>query len=536
MSKQPYILPENVQRNSGKFAQYFNINACVQVADAIRTTLGPKGMDKMVVDSMGESVVTNDGVTILKELEIEQPAAKMVVEVAKTQEKEVGDGTTTAVIISGELLKNAQSLLEKNIHPTIITRGYRLAFEKALTFLDDLSIKVDENDRELLLKVVETAITGKGSDYAKKILAELVVDAVLSVKDSNGIYDKESIKIEKRSGSGVENSELIKGIVLDKEVTHSNMPKKVRNAKILLLNKELEIRKTETDAKIEITSPDQLQSFLDMEEKMIKDMVEKIVNSGANVVVSQKGIDEIAQYYLAKKGIMALRRVPLSDMKKIARATSGNIVSNLDNFSEKDFGMAGIVEEKLVGEDNMIFINDCINPKSVTILVRGGTEHVVDETKRAIEDAIGDVLSVLRTKKLVSGAGSTEIELSMKIREFANTLKGREQLAANSFADSLEIVPRTLAENSGLDPIDVITELKASHKKGNKFDGIDIFTGNLIDSKKKGIIEPYSIKKQALSSATEVTNMILRIDDVILASTKNNGQNSMMNQYQDGNF
>ena len=517
-----FILPEGTQRSTGKNAQRTNIMAAKLVAETVRTTLGPKGMDKMIVDSLGDVIVTNDGVTILDEMQIEHPTAKMVVEIAKTQEDEVGDGTTTAVVIAGDLLKNAESLLDKNIHPAVIVKGYRLAAEKAQKILNAIAEPITEKDNDVMLNIGITAMTGKGAEVAKEKLAQMVVDAVLHVADrENGkiTVDREHIKIEKRVGSSVEDSELVAGIALDKERVHSGMPRTVKHAKLALVDSAIEIKNTEIDAKIQITDPSQIQAFIDMEEKMIRGKVEKIVRSGANVLICQKGIDDLAQHFLAKKGIFAVRRAKKSDMEALARATTAKIVTNLDDLSESDLGKAGIVEEVRIGDENMTFVRDCLNPKAVTILVRGGTEHVADEAKRAIEDAVGDIASALMVGKAVAGAGAPEIELALQLRKFAASLSGREQLAVNAFADAMEVIPRTLAENAGLDPIDVLTELKAAHDNGQKFAGIDVFTGKVVDAWKEGVIEPLKIKTQAVSSAAEVAVMILRIDDVIAGST-----------------
>ncbi len=511
------ILPEGYTRQVGRDAQRMNILAGKIVAETVRTTLGPKGMDKMLVDSLGDVVITNDGVTILKEMEIEHPAAKMMVEIAKTQEDEVGDGTTTAVVVAGELLKEAEALLDQNIHPTVIANGYKLAAMKAIEKLEKIAIPVDPKDKKLLRRIAETAMTGKGAyvSYAEK-LADLIVNAVLNVVE-NGKVDKDSIKIEKKVGGGVEDSELIKGITIDKERVHPDMPSRVENAKILLLESPIEVKETETDAQIRINSPDQLQAFIEQEEKMIKEMVEKIVQLGANVVFCQKGIDDLAQYYLSKNGIFAVRRVTKSDMEKLAKATGAKIITNLKEASAKDLGKAGVVEEKKIAGDSMIFVENCKNPKAVTILIRGGTEHVVDEIERAVTDAIGDVAAVIENGKVVGGGGAAEIEAAEELRKFAKSLGGREQLAVNAFANALEIIPKTLAENAGLDPIDMLVALKAAHAKGMKNAGINVEKGKVVDMVREGIIEPLKIKTQALKSASEVATMILRIDDVIAA-------------------
>ncbi|MBN1644987.1 TCP-1/cpn60 chaperonin family protein [Candidatus Woesearchaeota archaeon] len=508
-----FILPEGTQRTTGKSAQRNNILAGKLIAETVRTTLGPKGMDKMIVDSMGEVTVTNDGVTILQEMQIEHPAAKMIVEVAKTQEEEIGDGTTTAVVLAGELLKQAEELLEQNIHPTVIVRGYRQAAEKAQQVLRKMAVDVSSSDDEILKQIASTAICGKGADSAKEKLSELAVCAVKKVLEDE--FDKDDIKLEKKTGGAIEDTELIEGIVIEKEIVHPAMPRNVKNAKIALIDSALEIKNTEIDAKISITDPMQMQAFLEQEEKILRVMVDKVVKSGANVIFCQKGVDDLAQHFLAKKGILVARRVKQSDIKAISRATGAKIITNLDDLNEKDLGKSGTVEEKKIGEEEMIFITECENPKAVTVLLRGGTNHIVDEAKRAMTDAIGDVAAALKIGKVVAGAGAPETELAKELREYSETLSGREQLAVQSFAKAMEIIPKTLAENAGLDPIDILTELKSSHEKGQKWAGIDAFTGKIIDSWKQGIIEPLNIKTQAISSASEVTQMILRIDDVI---------------------
>lgn len=510
-----FILPEGSQRTSGKAAQSNNIAAAKAVSETVRTTLGPKGMDKMLVDSIGDVTVTNDGVTILEEMSVEHPAAKMIVEVAKTQENEVGDGTTTAVVLTGELLKNAEALLEQNIHPTVITKGYRMASEEAKKILNEIAQRITFEDEDVLRKIAITAMTGKGAESSKEGLAKLAVSAVKQVAESD-LIEMSNIKIEKKVGDGIESSELIKGIVIDKEKLHSSMPDKVENAKIALLDVPLEIKNTEIDAKIQITSPDQLQGFLDKEEEMIKSMVEKVVSKGVNVVVSQKGIDDVAQYFLAKSGVYAVRRVSKEDMEKIAKATGGKIVSNLNSLGEGDLGLAGFVESKKVGDEDMTYIRECNNPKAVTLLIRGGTEHVVAEVERAVKDAIGDVIAALKNKLVVAGAGAPEMEVSKRLKGYASSLVGREQLAVLSFAEALEIIPKTLAENSGLDPIDVLAELKSNHERGdNKWAGLNVSKGRVVDAWEMGVIEPLKIKTQAIQSSSEVAELILRIDDVI---------------------
>ena len=516
-----FILPEDSNRTIGKDAQRMNIMAAKLVAETVRTTLGPKGMDKMLVDSMGDVIVTNDGVTILEEMNIEHPSAKMIVEIAKTQEDEVGDGTTTAVVLAGELLKNAEELLDKNIHPTVIARGYRLAQEKAIAILNEMAETVTENQTEILKKLAITAMTGKGAEFSKEFLADLVVQAIQKIgeQDNNTFYiDADSIKIEKKVGGSVEETELIDGIVLDKEKSHPGMPRLVKDAKIALIDSALEIKSTEMDAKISITDPEKMQAFIKMEENMLRNMAEKIAKSGATVVFCQKGIDDLAQHFLSKKGIYACRRVTKSDMEKLAKATTAKIITNLDDLNPTDLGKAGLVEEIKVGEEGMTYVRECKNAKSVTLLVRGGTEHVIDEIKRALDDAIGDVIASLKNHKVVAGAGAPEIELSKQLMRYSNSLSGREQLAVQAFARAMEIIPRTLAENAGLDPIDTLTEMKAAHDKKEKWAGINVFTGKVMDAWKRGVIEPLKIKTQAVSSASEVAIMILRIDDVIATS------------------
>lgn len=512
-----FILAENTQRNKGRDAQRNNIMAAKLVAETVRTTLGPKGMDKMLVDSVGDIVVTNDGVTILEEMQIEHPAAKMIVEVAKTQEDEVGDGTTTAVILAGELLKNAEALLDKEVHPTVITKGYAMAAEKAISILNNICEKISKDDVETLKKIAATAMTGKGAENAKNPLAELAVKAVKQVLENDNL-DLEDIKLEKKVGGGIEDSELIQGIVLDKDRSHPGMPKTIKNAKIALLDVALEIKNTETDAKIQVSDPTQLQLFMDQEEKMLKDMADKVIKSGANVVFTQKGVDDLVAHFLAKAGIYASKRIKKSDMEKLAKATGAKILSKLSDLSQEDLGKAGTVEEVKIGDEQMTYVKDCVNPKAVTILLKGGTEHVIDEIERAMKDALGDIAAALKIGKIVAGAGSTEMEVARQLRDHAAKLSGREQLAVLAFADALEIIPRTLAENAGLDPIDILTELKVEHDKGNKWAGVDANSSKIMDAWKSGVIEPLKTKTQAIKSATEVAELLLRIDDVIAAS------------------
>jgi len=512
-----FILPEGTQRSVGKEAQRTNIMAAKMVAETVRTTLGPKGMDKMIVDSLGDVTITNDGVTILNEMNIEHPSAKMIVEVAKTQEDEIGDGTTTAVVLAGELLKNSEDLLDKDVHPAVVARGYRMAEIKAQEILNQIAEKISTDNEEVLKKIAQTAMTGKGAEYSKETLATLAVKAVKMVAEGNYV-DKDNIKIEKRTGGSVEDSELIKGIVFDKERLSQSMPRVVKDAKIALIDREIEIKKTEIDANIQIKTPDQIQGFLDQEEKIIRDMVDQITSTGANVVLCQKGVDDVAIHFLAKKGVYAVRRATESDMKKIAKATGAKIVNNIKDLSKDDLGSAGTVEERKVGDEEFTYVMDCKNPKAVTLLIRGGTEHVTNEIERAVTDAVGDVAAALKTGMVVAGAGAPEIELAQSLRKYAHSLSGREQLAVEAFADSMEVIPKTLIENAGLDPIDTLTDLKAAHSKKQKWAGIDVYTGKVMDAWKRGVIEPLKIKTQAVSSAAEVAVMILRIDDVIASS------------------
>jgi thermosome len=511
-----FILPQDTKRTVGREAQRMNIAAAKLVAETVRTTLGPKGMDKMIVDGMGEVTVTNDGVTILQEMQIEHPSAKMIVEIAKTQEHEVGDGTTTAVVLAGELLKAAEGLLDRDIHPTIISRGYRLAADQSQHILLTLAKPISPKDKDLLAKIAMTAMTGKGAETAKEHLAKLIVTAIGVVADAKeGTLQRSNISIEKKVGGSIEQTELIHGLLIDKEKLGTSMPSAVVGAKIALIDSALEIKNTEIDAKISITDPKNLQAFLDMEEQMLRKMTDKVIASGANVLFCQKGIDDLCQHYLSKAGVFACRRVKKSDMDRITKATGAKIITNLDDLSQKDLGIAGIVEEVRVGDEVMTFIRDCPDAKTVTILVRGSTEHVIAEIKRAMEDAVGDCAAALSNGKIVAGAGSIEVELAKHLHSYSNSLSGREQLAVRAFADALEVIPRTLAENAGLDPIDALTELKAAHDKGQPFAGIDVFSGKTMDAWQAGVLEPLKIKTQAISSASEVAIMILRIDDVI---------------------
>ena len=514
-----FILKEGTKREKGKGAQFNNISAARAIADTVRSTLGPRGMDKMLVDSMGDVVITNDGVTILKEIDIEHPAAKMIVEVAKTQDEECGDGTTTAVILTGELLKKAEALIEQNIHPTVISGGYRLAALKAREFLDEVSIKVDSKDRDVLIDIAKTSMISKSVAGSRELLAKVAVDAVSAVaeKNSEGAWtvDEDDIQIVKKQGGSTDDTTMIAGIIVDKEAVHPAMPKKVEKAKIALVDSALEVKKTEIDAKIEITDPSQLHAFLDEEENMLKKMVETVKKSGANVLFCQKGIDDLAQHFLSKAGVYAVRRVKKSDMEKLAKATGANLVTKLDDLKADDLGVANMVEEKKIADDKMTFVTGCKNPKAVSVLIRGGTEHVIDEVDRSLNDAISVVSVAFEDGRLVTGGGSAAAELALRLRDFAATVGGREQIAIDAFASALEVIPTALAENAGLDPIDVLIELRQAHKAGKKNAGINVFTGKITDMKKEKVLEPIRVGRQAISSATDAAVMILRIDDVI---------------------
>src|SRR3990170_126732 len=522
------VLKEGTRRERGKGAQSNNIAAAKAVADAVRSTLGPRGMDKMLVDSLGDVVITNDGVTILKEIDIEHPAAKMLVEVAKTQDDEAGDGTTTAVILAGELLKKAEDLIEQNIHPTVIAAGYRQASDRARGVLEKVATKITIKDLDVLKKVAMTAMSSKSASGHKEHLADITVKAVTTVAEqrADGSYyvDDDNIQIVKKQGGSIANTELVEGIIVDKERVHPGMPSEVNDAKIALLDAALEVKKTEIDAKIEITDPGQLQAFLNEEESMLKRMVDTVKKSGASVVFCQKGIDDLAQHYLAKAGIYAVRRVKKSDMEKLAKATGGKLVSKLDELAKDDLGHAKLVYEKKIGEDEMTFVTGCKNPKAVSILIRGGTEHVVDEVERSLEDATSVVAVAIEDGKVITGGGSSAMEIALALRDYAATVGGREQMAIEAFADAVEVVPRTLSENAGLDPIDTLIELRKQHKKGSKSAGVNVFTGKVTDMRKENVVEPIRVGAQAISSATDAAVMILRIDDVIAAKTGEGGK------------
>ena len=517
------IMKEGTERTRGRDAMQNNIAAAIVIAEAVRTSLGPRGMDKMLVDQFGDVVITNDGATILKEIDVQHPAAKMMVEIAKTQDSEVGDGTTTSVIFAGELLKRAKKLLEQKIHPTVITEGFRKAADKAVEILDAMSNKSGIEDEEGLKNAAMTCMSSKIVSESREKLAQICMDAIKAVaekkEDGTWVADIDKVQIQKKEGESIDDTGLIKGIILDKEVVSPGMPKIVNDAKILLLQSAIEIEKTEFDTKLQITSPEQIQQFLDEEERMLRTMVEKIKNSGANIVICQKGIDDMAQHFISKAGIMAIRRVKKSDIEKLAKATGGAIFTNLDDITADKLGWAGLVEERKIMNDSWIFIEKCKDPKSVVILIRGGTELVVDEVERAIHDALCVVRDVVEDQKLVGGGGAPEIETAIQLRKFASTLGGREQLAVEIFADSLDIIPKTLAENAGLDQIDTLMKLRAAHQQGHKFAGTDLDTGDVVnDMASIGVVEPTIVKVQAIKSSTEATSMILRIDDVIASA------------------
>ena len=512
-----FILKDGTQRTRGRSAQSNNIAAAKAVADAVRSTLGPKGMDKMLVDSMGDVVITNDGATILKEMDIDHPAAKMIIEVAKTQEQHCYDGTTSAVVLSGELLKRSEDLIEQNVHPTVICEGFRLAAEKAVELLENHGIATD-NDNAVLTEVAKTALTGKSAGAVKSFMADICVrsvNAVGVIEDEERIVDLSDIKVEKRQGGSIKDSTLIDGILLDKERVHAGMPRSISDAKIALVNSAIEVKKTEVDAKIQITDPSQLALFLEEEENYIRGLVEKIQAAGATVLVCQKGIDELAQHYMAKAGIFAVRRAKKSDMEALSKATSGRIVTNLDDLSSDDLGHAAKVEERKIGESDMTFITGCPEAKSVSVLLRGGTEHVVDEIRRAFDDAVGVVSVAWEDGAVLTGGGSVLAALSRDLRTYAETVGGREQMAIEAFASALEIIPRTLAENAGLDPVTTLIELRKAHADGHSHAGINVYEGGVVDMKAANVVEPMRVVEQAIQSATETAIMILRIDDVI---------------------
>jgi len=521
------ILKEGTSRSRGKEAQRNNIMAARVIGEVLKTTLGPRGMDKMLIDSLGDITITNDGAAILKEMDVEHPAAKMIVEIAKTQDDMVGDGTTTAVVLASELLKKAEELLDQNIHPTILVSGYRKAAQKVIKFIDMIALPVDVEDNKTMMKVALTSMGSKAVGAAKEHFAEIAIEAVKQIAEKRGdkiIADIDNIQMVKKTGKSLIETQLVRGIIVDKEVVHSGMPKKKENAKIALLDLALEIEKTEMSAEIRIRDPNQMKAFLDQEDSMLKDMVNKIKASGANVVFCQKGIDDMVQHYLSKEGIMAARRLKESDMEKLARATSGKVTSNLDDLKAADLGLAGLVEERKIGDDKMIFVEKCKDPHSVAILIRAGLERMVDEAERAMIDALSVVSDVTETNKIVAGGGAAEIEVAKELRKYATKVGGREQLAIEAFADAMEIIPRALTENAGFEPIDVLIELRSAHDdKEGKYKGLNVFTGKVQNSLENGVVEPIVVKIQAIKSAVESTSMILRIDDVITSKAPKGG-------------
>ncbi len=514
------ILKEGTRRERGRNAQENNIAAAKAIADAIRSTLGPKGMDKMLVDSLGDVVITNDGVTILKEIDVEHPAAKMMIEVAKTQDDECGDGTTTAVILAGELLKKSEELIEQNVHPTIISHGFRLAADHACDLLEKIASDISISETEKLETIAKTSMNGKAAAGSSELLADIAVRAVTAVaEETDGHYsvDLDNIQVEKKQGGSVDDTEVIEGLILDKEPVHPAMPKHLTDAKIALVNSAFEVKKTEVDAKIEITDPTQLQAFLDEEEHMLKSMVNRVVDTGANVLICQKGIDDLAQHYLAKADILAIRRAKKSDMGKLAKATGARIVTNLEDLTEDDLGAAGTVDLRKVAGDDMTFITHCENAKAVSVLIRGGTEHVVSEIERGLHDALSVVKDVVEDGKYIIGGAAAATEIALELRDYASTVGGREQLAIEAYANAVDVIPRTLAENAGLDPINTLIDLRKAHKEGNASAGVNVMTGEITDMEAEKVIEPLRVGKQGIQSATDAAVMILRIDDVIAA-------------------
>jgi thermosome len=521
------ILKEGTSRSRGKEAQRNNIMAARVIGEVVKTTLGPRGMDKMLIDSLGDITITNDGAAILKEIDVEHPAAKMMIEIAKTQDDMVGDGTTTAVVLASELLKKAEELLDQNIHPTILVAGYRKAAQKAIEVIEKNAVPIDVEDQKMMMKVALTSMASKAVGGAKEHFAEIAIDAVKQIAEKRGdkmIADIDNIQLVKKPGKSLIETQLVRGIIVDKEVIHPGMPKKKENAKIALLDLALEVEKTEMSAEIRIRDPNQMKAFLDQENNMLKKMVAKIKASGANVVFCQKGIDDMVQHYLSQEGIMAARRVKESDMEKLGRATGGKVTSNLDDLKAADLGLAGLVEERKIGEDRMLFVEKCKDPHSVAILIRAGLERMVDEAERAMTDALSVVSDVTENNKIVAGGGAVEIEVAKELRRYATKVGGREQLAIEAFADAMEIVPRALTENGGFDPIDVLVELRSAHdKETGNFKGLNALTGKVENSIDNGIIEPIVVKIQAIKSAAESASMILRIDDVITSKAPKSG-------------
>ena len=518
--QQVIVLKEDTERQRGRDARRSNMMAAQIIAEVLKTTLGPRGMDKMLIDSLGDITITSDGATVLEEIDVQHPAAKMMIEVAKTQDKEVGDGTTTSVLLAGALLEKAGELIDDNIHPSIIISGYQAASEKALEALDKVSIGVDMDDRETLMKISNTSMRSKAVTNARDHLSGVVIDAIKQIVEKrNGeiLADVDNVQIVKKEGQSLDETELVQGIIVDKEVVHAGMPKKINGAKIALLDAPLEVKKTEFDAEIRITNPNNIKAFLDSESEMLKKKVDQVVATGANVVFCQKGIDDMAQHYLAKAGVLGARRVKKSDMEKLAKATGGKVVSNLADLKDADLGVCGLVEEKKVGNDRMIFVEECKDPQAVAIFIRAGLERMLDEAERALNDALYVIADVAEVPKMVSGGGSVEMEMAKAVREHAAQVGGREQLAIEAFADALEIIPRTLAENAGLDILDTMVAMKTAHAKDGKYMGVNVFDEGVIDMLSEGVVEPMVVKEQAIKSGIEVASMVLRIDDVLAA-------------------
>ncbi len=517
------VLKEDTERTKGRDARKSNMMAAQIIAEVLKTTLGPRGMDKMLIDSLGDITITSDGATVLDEIDVQHPAAKMMIEVAKTQDKEVGDGTTTSVVFASELLKKAGDLLEENIHPSVIITGYQKASEKALETIKKVSMDVDLDDRDTLMKLSNTSMRSKAVANARDHLSSIVIDAIKQIiekRDGTVIADVDNVQIVKKEGKSLEATELVRGIIVDKEVVHDGMPKKLKNVKIALLDTQLEVKKTEFDAEIRITSPGNIKAFLDQESEMLKKKVDQVVATGANVVFCQKGIDDMAQHYLAKAGVMAARRVKKSDIDKLAKATGGKVVNNLADLKKEDLGTCGLVEERKIGNDKMIFVEECKDPQAVAIFIRAGLERMIDEAERSLNDALYVISDVAEEPKMVAGGGSVEMEMSKAVREYAAQIGGREQLAIEAFADALEIIPRTLAENAGLDLLDTMVALKAAHaKKTGAYMGVNVYGEGVIDMIEQGVLEPTVVKEQAIKSSIEVASMILRIDDVLAAKS-----------------
>jgi thermosome len=524
------ILKEGTERKRGKDAQKNNIAAAKAVTEAVRTSLGPKGMNKMLVDSLGDVTITSDGATILDTIDVEHPAAKMIIEIAKTQDKKIGDGTTTSVILAGELLTLAEDLMEQTVHPTVILRGYRKALVKCKELLKEIAIKIDPNDKNILIKIAETSMNSKFISGARNHFANIAVRAITQIKEKLGdriVIDLDHVQIIKKAGKRLLDTNILDGIIVDKEIVHPMMPKSLRDAKIALINSALEIEKTEFDAEIKIKTPDMINKFLEEESHMLQRRVDKLNEIRANVVFCQKGIDDKAQNFLAKEGIIAIRRVKRSDMEKLARATNAKIVNDVSEITSSDLGIVGKIEEKKIGEDNMVFVSECADPKAITILIRGGIEHVVDEAERMIKDALSVVKATIENPYILPGGGASEIELAKRLKAFSRNIGGRQQLAIEIYANALEIIPKTLAENAGYNPVDLLVELRSKHEAaGGSLYGVNIEKGKPDDMVKLGVIEPLSILTQALQSATEVTSMLLRIDDIIAAGGVSKGGKS----------